>query len=89
MRLLCLPYFQETGGTHRFSGRGSKKSKPDKKIMQPIVRTVREGMFVAHCYLACGHVITIPTEDLEESAPPSSIECWACEEESKKGSPAK
>jgi hypothetical protein len=22
MRLLCLPYFQETGGTHRFSGRG-------------------------------------------------------------------
>ena len=67
----------------------SKKSKPDKKIMQPIVRTVREGMFVAHCYLACGHLITIPTEDLEESAPPSSIECWACEEEIKKGSPAK
>ena len=57
--------------------------------MQPIVRTVREGMFVAHCYLACGHVITIPTEDLEESAPPFSIECWECEEESKKGSPAK
>ncbi len=26
MRLLCLPYFQETGGTHRFSGRGLKKS---------------------------------------------------------------
>jgi hypothetical protein len=66
----------------------SKKSKPDKKIMQPIVRTVREGMFLAHYYLACGHMITISKEDPEESASPSSIECWACEA-SKKEFPSK
>jgi hypothetical protein len=57
--------------------------------MQPIVRIVREGMFVAHCYLACGHMITMHKEDLEESVSPSSIECWACEEESNKGHSAK
>jgi hypothetical protein len=36
---------------------------------------VREGIFLAHCYLACGHMVTMHKEDLEESAAPSSIEC--------------
>ena len=31
MRLLCLPYFQETGGTHRFSGRGEIKGEEDNR----------------------------------------------------------
>ena len=55
------------------------------EILQPIIRTVRESSFV-HCYLACGHVITMHKEDLKESSP-SSIECWACAEESKKRLP--
>ena len=76
----------------------SKKSASHKKIethqknlaaeqefMQPVIRTVRESSFV-HCYLACGHMITMHKEDLDESSP-SSIKCWACEEESKKGFP--
>lgn len=65
-------------GTHRNNVAAKRK------IMQPVVRTVREGIFLAHCYLACGHMVTMHKEDLEESAAPSSIECWACEEETKK-----
>ena len=53
------------------------------KFMQRVVRTVRESPFV-HFYLACGHMITLHQENPPER-PPSSIECWACEEESKKG----
>ena len=36
MRLLCLPYFQETGGTHRFSGRG-------KKLRAPAILALKRG----------------------------------------------
>jgi hypothetical protein len=49
------------------------------KIMQSIVRMVRDHSFV-HFYLVCGHMITMTDEDLKET-PPTSIECWACEEE--------
>ena len=48
------------------------------KFMQPIVRAVWEGLLV-HCYLKCGHLITMPKEDLGESS--TSIKCWACEAE--------
>jgi hypothetical protein len=60
----------------------------EQKIMQPVVRIVREGIFFVHCYLACGHMVTMRNEDLTES-PPSSMKCWACEEASKKGRPSK
>jgi hypothetical protein len=50
------------------------------KIMQTVVHVVREGTF-AHCYLQCGHMLTIYEEDFKESD--SLIECWACEEEKK------
>lgn len=46
------------------------------KIVQSVVRTVWEGLLV-HCYLECGHLITMPTEELGELS--ISIECWACE----------
>jgi len=59
----------------------------EQEIMQPVVRTVREGALV-HFYFACGHLITMHKEDLEESSP-SSIQCWGCEEASKKGFPSK
>ena len=88
-----VPEWQRKGG-----GVPAKKSASDKKIethpenlaveqefMQPVRHMVREGSFV-HCYLACGHMITMHKEDLKESSPPA-IKCWACEEESKKGFP--
>jgi hypothetical protein len=53
----------------------------ERKIMRQVVRTVRVSTFFVHCYLACGHMVTMHKED----PAPSSIECWACEEESKKG----
>jgi len=53
----------------------------EQKIMRRVVRTVRESIWL-HCYLACGHMITLHQENPTEK-PPSSIECWACEEESK------
>ncbi|HZL70773.1 MAG TPA: hypothetical protein VFC29_25960 [Candidatus Limnocylindrales bacterium] len=59
----------------------------EQKIMQPVVRIVREGTFFVHCYLACGHMVTVQNEDVSES-PPSSMECWACEA-SKKERPSK
>jgi len=59
----------------------------EQKIIQPVVRTVRESILV-HFYLACGHTITMRKEDLNESSP-SSIECWGCEEASKNGFPSK
>ncbi len=49
------------------------------KIMQLVVRTVRNSVFV-HFYLVCGHMITMTNEDVKETLP-ISIECWACEEE--------
>jgi hypothetical protein len=54
------------------------------KIMRRVVRTVQESPLV-HFYLACGHVITVHQQDLKESSPHPLIECWACEEEIKKG----
>jgi len=62
-----------------------KKLAAEQKFMQPVIRTVREGSLV-HCYLACGHTITMHKEDLTESSL-SSIECWACEEENKRALP--
>jgi hypothetical protein len=53
-----------------------------RKIMRSVVRTVQESSWV-HCYLSCGHMITMHKEDLKESSR-SSIECWACEEETKR-----
>ena len=53
----------------------------EKKIMRRIVRTVSVSTFFVHYHLECGHVFTMQKEDLA----PSSIECWVCEEESKKG----
>ncbi len=57
------------------------------KIMQRVVRTVRESIWL-HCYLACGHMLTLHEDNPAEKSV-SSIECWACEEESKKGLPPK
>jgi hypothetical protein len=48
----------------------------EEKIVRRLVRTVREGTLV-HCYLECGHLITMHSQDLKNS--PSLIECWACE----------
>jgi hypothetical protein len=59
----------------------------EQKIMQPIVRTVRDFSFV-HCYLACGHMITTMAKDDLKGSPPS-IECWACQETIKQGLPSK
>jgi hypothetical protein len=71
----------------------SKKSEPHRKKLaakqkdvQPVLHTVRGGSFV-HCYLACGHMITLRKGDLKEPSL-SSMECWACEEENKERSPS-
>jgi hypothetical protein len=53
------------------------------RFMQRIMRTVHEYPLV-HCYLKCGHMITVHPEDINKSPSLSSMECWACEEESKK-----
>ncbi|MGO9516218.1 MAG: hypothetical protein ACLPND_04160 [Candidatus Korobacteraceae bacterium] len=83
-----VPKWQRKGGavTPKKSASDKKKIESHQKnvaaeqeIMQPVVRTVRENSFV-HCYLACGHMITVHREGLKESSP-SSMECWACEEE--------
>ena len=60
----------------------------EQEIMRRVVCTVRESIWL-HCYLACGHMITLRREDLEKSLSPSPIECWACEEEAKSGLPSK
>jgi hypothetical protein len=52
------------------------------KSCSELYATLRESVWV-HCYLACGHMITVHPEDLKESSSPSMIECWECEEESK------
>ncbi len=39
----------------------------ERKIMQAVVRTVRESILV-HFYLACGHMVTMHKEDLKESS---------------------
>ena len=54
----------------------------EQKIMRRVVRTVEEGMLL-HFYLSCGHIITMHKADIKKSPAPT-IECWACEEESKK-----
>jgi len=47
------------------------------KITQAVVRIVRHDT-LAHCYLACGHMLTLPKGEVSA---PSSMECWACEAE--------
>jgi hypothetical protein len=47
------------------------------KIIRAVERIERDDAFV-HCYLACGHMLTL--NEGEVSAP-SSMECWACEAE--------
>jgi hypothetical protein len=47
------------------------------KITQAVERIVRDGAFV-HCYLACGHMLTV---QCSEASAPSSMECWAYEAE--------
>jgi len=54
----------------------------EEKIMRRVVRTVRDGTLV-HCYLECGHLITVHSEEYRESSSPALIDCWACKEESK------
>jgi hypothetical protein len=63
-------------------GSHQKNAPAERKIMQPVVRRVEEGIW-AHFHLACGHLLTINKSDLKESSLPS-IECWACEEEESK-----
>ena len=60
----------------------------EQEIMRRVVRMFRESPFV-HFYLACRHMITLHQENPAEEKPDSSIECWACEEESRKGLPPK
>jgi hypothetical protein len=55
-----------------------KDATADGKIVQGVVRIVRDGTLV-HCYLACGHMLTFHAQEV--SAAPSSMECWACEAE--------
>jgi hypothetical protein len=57
------------------------KAPAERNVMRLVVRMVREEPFV-HCYLACGHMLTIHSDELKEPFP-SSIECWACEEQSR------
>jgi hypothetical protein len=81
--------FQNATGPHESARIDTHRNNlaVEQKIMQPIVRTVRDLSFV-HCYLACGHMITtMAKDDLKESPP--SIECWACEETIKQGAPSK
>jgi hypothetical protein len=64
----------------------------ERRFMQRIMRTVYQYPLV-HCYLACGHMITVDANDINKSPSPTSIECWSCKEESKiaeeKGFPPK
>jgi hypothetical protein len=77
--------FQNATGSHE-SGRietHRNNLAGERKIMEQIVRTMRDSSFV-HCYLACGHMITTMANDDLKGSPPS-IECWACEETIKQG----
>ena len=56
-----------------------KGATADGKSRQAVVRIVRDGTLV-HCYLACGHMLTMHSSEV---ASPSSMDCWACEEEPK------
>ena len=55
-------------GSDKKSEAHQKKSTSEQKTVQPVIRTVREGSLL-HCYLACGHMITMHKEDLKESSP--------------------
>lgn len=81
--------FQNATGSHELARIETHRNNlaAEHKIMQQIVRTVRDSSFV-HCYLACGHMITtMAKDDLKGS--PASVECWACEETTKQGFPSK
>jgi hypothetical protein len=57
----------------------NKAATEDRKVTQTVVRIVRDDTLV-HCYLACGHMLTLHKGEVSA---PSSIECWACEAEAK------
>ena len=48
----------------------------DPKNPQPILRSVDDGSFV-HLYLACGHLITIPKDNVGKTLA-RAMTCWAC-----------
>jgi hypothetical protein len=54
-----------------------KDATADGKIIRAVERIERDNTFV-HCYLACGHMLTLPKGEVSA---PSSMECWACEAE--------
>jgi hypothetical protein len=47
------------------------------KVRRAVVRIARDDT-LAHCYLACGHMLTFPKGEVSA---PSTMECWACEAE--------
>ena len=55
-----------------------KNAAAEGKIIRAVERIERDNAFV-HCYLACGHMLTM--QEAELSAAPTSMECWACEAE--------
>src|SRR5664279_1460523 len=65
---------------------GSTPMSEERKITQTVRYQVQDGRLV-HCYLACGHLVTVHQEELKESPSPST-ECWACEGEKRKKSPS-
>jgi hypothetical protein len=54
------------------------KAAEEGKFRQAVLRIVRQGT-LAHCYLACGHMLTM--QEAELSAALTSMECWAREAE--------
>jgi hypothetical protein len=52
------------------------------KFVRAVERSVTEGTFI-HCYLDCGHLITVLKKEFTNTLPPA-IECWACEQEEQK-----
>lgn len=50
------------------------------KIMKLVLRMVEDATFV-HCYLNCGHLITVDSKEFKTLPSHRSIECWACEAE--------
>ena len=56
-----------------------KDATGESKFTRAVARIVRDGTLV-HCYLACGHMLTMHKDEISA---PSSMECWACEAEGK------
>jgi len=64
--------FQNATGSHESARIETHRNNlaVEHKIMQQIVRTVRDPSFV-HCYLACGHMITTMAKDDLKGSPAS------------------